>query len=150
MVGKVRFDQTKFLARDPGSLAGFYEDALGCVTVVPLQEVPDDAVPRAFGVPDASISLTVLRLPGRGDRGPVLELYSVTGERPREWHYQPGQGQIAFEVDDLESSIAAVLSAGGAMLGEVVEWEGPSGTVARFVLLRDPEGNVVDLWTHLA
>lgn len=148
IVGFVRFDQTKFLARDPKSLAGFYEEALDCVTVVPLQEISDAAVPRAFGVPDATVSLTVLRLPGRGDHGPVLELYSVSGPRPDDWHYQPGQGQIAFEVEDLEASIGAVVAAGGTKLGEVVEWEAPSGSRARFVFLNDPEGNVIDLWAR--
>jgi len=74
MVPFVRFDQVKFLARDPEALASFYEEALDCVTVVPLQEPEDDAVARATGVPDADIQLTVLRLPGRGEHGPVLEL----------------------------------------------------------------------------
>lgn len=144
----MRFDQTKFLSRDPESLAGFYEEALGCDTVVPLQEITDPAVPRAFGVPEARVSLTVLRLPGRGDHGPVLELYSVSGSLPDDWHYQPGQGQIAFEVEDLETAIGGVVAAGGAMVGEVVEWEAPSGSRARFVFLSDPEGNVIDLWAR--
>ena len=148
IVGTVRFDQTKFLSRDPDSLADFYEAALGCVTVVPLQEISDAAVPRAIGVPEGRVSLTVLRLPGRGDHGPSLELYSVSGPRPADWHYQPGQGQIAFEVDDLETSIGAVVAAGGSKLGEVVEWEAPSGSRAEFVYLCDPEGNIIDLWSR--
>lgn len=143
----VRFDQTKFLSRDPESLAAFYEEALDCVTVVPFQEV-DQEVSKAVGVPEATVSLTILRLPGRGDRGPVLELYSVDGPRPDGWNYQPGQGQIAFEVDDLEASIGKVVAAGGGKLGEVVEWEAPSGSRARFVYLNDPEGNIVDLFAR--
>lgn len=149
MVFFVRFDQTKFLARDPEALARFYEEALDCVTVVPLREIVDEAVPRAIGVPNAKVSLTVLRLPGRGDHGPVLELYSVSGPRPDNWHYQPGQGQIAFGVDDLDASIAAVEAAGGTKLGEVDEWEAPSGSRARFVYLNDPERNIIDLWSRV-
>lgn len=146
MVSVVRFDKTKFLARDPEALAGFYEKALGCVRVVPLQEIDDEAVPKAIGTPEAKVSLTVLRLPGRGDHGPVLELYSVSGPRSDNWHYQPGQGQIAFGVDDLEASIAAVEEAGGSRLGEASEWEAPSGSRARFLHVTDPEGNIIDLW----
>lgn len=145
----VRFDQTKFLARNLGSLAAFYETAFGCETVVPILEVSDDAVARAVGVPDAVVTLTILQLPGRGDDGPVLELYSIDGETPDNWVYKPGQGQIAFEVEDLESSIGRVMSAGGSVLGEVVEWVGPSGSRARFVYLNDPEGNIVDLWSRV-
>lgn len=142
----VRFDQVKILARDPEALAAFYREALGCETVVPLQELEDDAVARATGVPDADMKLTVLRLPGRGEHGPVLELYSVSGPRPDDWHYQPGQGQLAFEVEDLEAAMGRVGGAGGSKLGDLVEWEGPSGARARFVYMRDPEGNIIDLW----
>lgn len=143
----VRFDQIKILARDPSALAKFYEDALDCVTVVPLQDLEDDAVARAAGVPDADVKLTVLRLPGRGEHGPVLELYSVSGGRPEDWHYQPGQGQLAFEVDDLEKAMGRVGGAGGNKLGDLVEWEAPEGATARFVYMRDPEGNIIDLWS---
>lgn len=147
IVPSVRFDQVKFLARDPEALASFYEEALDCVTVVPLQELEDDAVARVTGVPDADIQLTVLRLPGRGEHGPVLELYSVSGDRPSDWHYQPGQGQIAFEVEDLETAMGRVGGAGGNKLGDLVEWEAPSGARARFVYMQDPEGNIIDLWS---
>jgi glyoxylase I family protein len=144
----VRFDQVKIIARDLGALARFYEAALDCVTVVP-EQTTDRAVARGVGVPDAEVILTVLRLPGRGDHGPVLELYAVDGEVPDGWSYQPGQGQLAFEVEDLEVSIGKVISAGGNSLGEVVEWEAPSGAVARFVYMRDPEGNIIDLWSRV-
>lgn len=141
----------KFLADDLEALATFYEEALGCVTVVPVLDIADEAVARAAGVPGAHMRLTILRLPGRGDHGPVLELYSVSGgERAEGWHYQPGQGQLALEVDDLETSVGRVIAAGGDNLGEVVQWESPSGTVARFVYLRDPEGNIIDLWSKVS
>ena len=143
----MRFDQVKILARDPEALASFYQGALDCEIVVPLQDIDDDAVPRAVGVPDADVKLTVLRLPGRGEHGPVLELYSVSGERPKDWHYQPGQGQLAFEVEDLETAMGRVGGAGGNKLGDVVEWQAPSGATARFVYMRDPEGNIIDLWS---
>jgi len=43
-----------------------------------------------------------------------------------------------------------VMAAGGASIGDVVEWEAPSGAVARFVYMRDPEGNIIDLWSRVA
>jgi catechol 2,3-dioxygenase-like lactoylglutathione lyase family enzyme len=144
----VRFDQTKFLAKDIEALVTFYEDALDCEVVVPPQEV-DPVVSRAVGVPEATVSLTILRLPGRGSRGPVLELYTVDGPTPETWHHQPGQGQIAFEVEDLEPAIGKFVAAGGSKLGEVVEWEAPSGSSARFIYLNDPEGNIVDLFSRV-
>lgn len=144
----MRFDQVKFLSRDLDALSRFYVDALGCSVVVPATST-DSAVSRAVGVPDAQVRLLILRLPGRGDHGPVLELYSVEGEVPEGWGYQPGQGQLAFEVDDLDSAVEKVIAGGGSRLGEVVEWEAPSGSTARFIYLRDPEGNVIDLYSRV-
>lgn len=144
----MRFDQVKILARDLEALASFYIEALECVVVVPEQST-DHVAARGVGVPEAEVRLAVLRLPGRGDHGPVLELYSVVGELPDGWDYLPGQGQLAFEVTDLENAIGRVISAGGSKLGEVVEWEAPSGAVARFVYMRDPEGNIIDLWSRV-
>ena len=144
----MRFDQTKFLADDVDLLADFYVEALDCEVVVGTREV-EAAVSRAVGAPDATVTLNVLRLPGRGDHGPVLELYSLDGSRPEGWEYRAGQGQIAFEVDDLEEGIGRVVANGGTTLGEVVEWTGPSGAVARFVYLRDPEGNIIDLFQRV-
>jgi hypothetical protein len=97
------------------------------------------------------VTITVLRLPGHGDHGPELELYSVNGPRPGDWHYQPGQGQRAFEDEDmeLEQCVGKVVDAGGRKLGEIVEWQGPSGSVARFLFMQDPEGNVIDLWCRV-
>ena len=145
----VRFDQIKILARDAQALASFYEQALDCETVVPLQDLDDDAVARAAGVPAAAVKLTVLRLPGRGEHGPVVEIYSVDGDRPSEWHYQPGQGQIGFEVDDLEKAMGKVGGAGGNKLGDLVEWEAPAGATAQFVYMQDPEGNVIYMWSKI-
>lgn len=144
----MRFDQVKILASDLDLLVGFYEEALDCEVVVPPLST-DSVVARGAGVPDGTVILCALRLPGRGDRGPILELYSVEGDTPDGWNYRPGSGQLAFEVDDLETAIGKVVAAGGSMLGEVVEWQGPSGTTARFIYLRDPEGNIVDLYSRV-
>lgn len=144
----MRFDQVKFLSRDPDALSLFYVEALGCSVVVP-KTTTDAAVARAVGVPGAQVELLILRLPGRGDHGPVLELYSVEGEIPEGWGYQPGQGQLAFEVEDLDAAIGKVIAAGGSKLGDVVEWEAPSGSTARFIYLRDPEGNIIDLYSRV-
>lgn len=150
MVGHMRFDQIKIIARDIESLSSFYQEALGCEAVVSSFEVVDEAVARAIGVPGNAVTLSILRLPGRGDHGPVLELYSIGGgEMPDDWHYQPGQGQMAFEVDDVDVKAAALVDKGATMLGEPVDWVGPSGSTARFVYLRDPEGNIIDIWSRV-
>jgi predicted enzyme related to lactoylglutathione lyase len=54
-------------------------------------------------------------------------------------------GHLAFHVDDVEATLAAVLATGGSTLGEVVHREYPElGTLAA-VYARDPEGNILEL-----
>lgn len=64
------------------------------------------------------------------------------------WPYQPGQGHLAFQVDDVGQAAQRVVDGGGSYLGEIVTWRAPSGNPACFVFMRDPEGNVIDLWAR--
>ena len=90
---------------------------------------------------------TLIYLAAPGDEDAQVELtYNWDPE-----NYGEGRnfGHIAFEVDDLETGIGRVIAAGGSQLGEVVEWTAPSGAVARFVYLTDPEGNIIDLFVRV-
>lgn len=144
----VRFDQVKLIAHDVSGLADFYSTALGCVTLEALQTWIGGDVARGMGAPDAEITVVMLGLPGHEESELVLEIYSVT-PAPADWAYGPGQCQTAFQVDDLDSSVDRFLDRGGSMLGEIVEWRAQTGNLARFVYLRDPEGNLVDLWQRV-
>ena len=55
-----------------------------------------------------------------------------------------GFGHVAFAVEDVESTLAEMVAAGGSRLGEVVVADTPAGRLT-FVYARDPEGNVVEL-----
>lgn len=54
----------------------------------------------------------------------------------------PGRNRIHLVVDDLDAEIARLREAGLSFLGDVVE--GPGG---RQILLTDPAGNLVELFT---
>jgi len=145
----MRFAQIKLTARDPAALAGFYVDALGCEVLLGPTPV-QGAVSQGAGAPGSVLELTILALPGDHDPAPTLELYRFLENPPDAWPYAVGSGQIAFYVDDVEAAATAVVAAGGTVLGEVVDWIAPFDTVARFVYLQDPEGNLVDVWTSVA
>lgn len=147
-IGTMRFDQVKIAARDAGSLASFYEQALGCHLISPVAEFDDETLARGFGAPGARIRMAWLRLPGSGDEEPILELYELVDDLT--WGYSPGQGHLTFQVEDVATVADQLVAAGGSYLGELVDWKTPSGNMATFVLMRDPEGNIVDLWApHL-
>jgi glyoxylase I family protein len=145
----VRFDHVKLVAHDVSLLAEFYEKAIGCEPLTAVMELSDDALTRGLGAPGAVVRIVWMGMPGHDDGGPTLELYRVVDDADSPgWGYRHGQGQLSFQVDDVESAVEKVIAAGGSFLGEMVDWETPSGNTARFVYLRDPEGNIVDLWAR--
>jgi catechol 2,3-dioxygenase-like lactoylglutathione lyase family enzyme len=141
----VRFDHVKFAARDIDRLIDFYREAFGCSVLLEPFVSGDEALIRAIGAePGSGWRMAVLELPG--DNRGRLELYTVTGQGASAWPFAAGQGQISIEVADVAAAAERVAAAGGSKLGEVSDWRGPSGRVARLVFMRDPEGNLVDVY----
>lgn len=136
------------VAADIDTLASFYQEAIGCRLLAPIAEFANDALSKGIGAPGAKVRIGWLSFPGGSDGAPILELYQLL-DWESGWAYAPGQGHLAFEVEDVGSTLEKVIASGGSRLGELVEWEAPSGNVARFIFARDPEGNVVDLWQRL-
>jgi predicted enzyme related to lactoylglutathione lyase len=42
-----------------------------------------------------------------------------------------------------------VKAAGGEFRGKITRFVGPSGNLAEFVFMTDPEGNIIDLFTRV-
>ena len=88
-----------------------------------------------------------LRLPGCGDDGPTLEIFSysqlIEGKVPAA--NQCGFAHIAFAVDDVNQALQAVIAAGGGAVGEIATTKVDSVGVLRVVYARDPEGNIIEL-----
>ena len=88
-----------------------------------------------------------LLLPGYDDSHPTLEIFSYDSLRdalPPEVN-RPGFAHIAFEVDDVETTLAEIVAAGGGQVGEIVAAAYPNDMEAVFVYARDPEGNIIEL-----
>jgi catechol 2,3-dioxygenase-like lactoylglutathione lyase family enzyme len=88
-----------------------------------------------------------LRLPGHGDGGPTLEIYSYSrfAEGPAPAVNRPGFGHLAFEVASVADARAQVLAAGGQAVGEVVTLETATGSRVTWCYVTDPEGNILEL-----
>lgn len=56
-----------------------------------------------------------------------------------------GLAHLAFEVDDVEETLKALLEEGGSQFGEVVRAKYADGKEAIFVYAADCEGNIVEL-----
>lgn len=107
--------QTVFVvARRPGELHAFYEQALG----LPLKFRDQDKWIQ-YGISNTNVALASVEEAAPAEAGLVM----------------------VFEVDDFTGAKERVEAAGGQVLG--VRDMGPHGAV---LSLRDPEGNVVQLF----
>jgi predicted enzyme related to lactoylglutathione lyase len=146
-ISGVKYGHTNLIARDWKALARFYEQLFGCVPVPPERNYKGRDLERGTGVAGAEVRGAHLRLPGYGDNGPTLEIfsYNVVIERLEVAVNRPGFGHIAFIVEDVESARATVLAAGGRSVGEVVTLTAATGARVTWVYVTDPEGNVIEL-----
>ena len=152
MISGVRYGHTNIIARDWRALAKFYEEVFGCIPVPPERDYSGAALEAGTGVPGSTVKGVHLRLPGLGNDGPTLEIYtySIEAESVRAEVNRPGLAHIAFIVADVYAAKAEVLASGGASLGEVVTLTTSAGAQVTWCYVRDPENNVVELqaWSH--
>lgn len=144
-----RYVHTNLIARDWRALAAFYVRLFDCRAVPPERDLSGDWLDAATGLENAHITGVHLRLPGHGDTGPTLEIFSYDAldERDDVLPNTPGFGHIAFLVDDVAAMTEAVLAAGGAAVGEAASRDVPGVGRLEFRYLRDPEGNILEVQT---
>jgi predicted enzyme related to lactoylglutathione lyase len=118
------------LARDPRSLAAWYEQHLGWQ----LAYLADD---------DTYYIELYYAEKDRPDRLQHL-VYAIMPGEPG----QSGQGHIVnYRVDDIDAVVASLRAAGTEISAPTV---GPDATgKGKFVRLLDPEGHRIELWEHL-
>ena len=143
----LRYVHTNIIARDAPRLIAFYKDTLGCKSIGQPRDLRGPWLDKLTGLPQAHITGEHLLLPGYDADHPTLEIFSYDSLRdtlPPEVN-RPGLAHLAFEVDDVEKTLAVILAAGGEQVGEVVTAAYPNNMEAVFVYARDPEGNIIEL-----
>lgn len=143
----IRYAHTNIIAEDWRNLSGFYQSVLHCTPVPPRRHLVGDWLERGTGVPGAVLEGEHLRLPGWGEEGPTLEIFSYRDalEKPEPRANRLGFGHLAFLVDDVPAVLQEVLSAGGRAIGELVSAEVAGKGRLTFVYATDPEGNIIEL-----
>lgn len=143
----MRFAHTNIAARDWKKIADFYINVFECTIKPPQRNLSGKWLDRATGLTNAKLEGVHLALPGHGDNPPTLEIFSY-----QEMHDVPdimanytGFTHIAFEVEDVNTTLARALANGAVNLGEVVEKEVANVGLLKFVYFRDPEGNIVEI-----
>jgi len=142
-----KYGHTNLIARDWRCLSNFYQTVFGCEPVPPERNYSGPVLEAGTGVKGASVRGVHLRLPGHGEAGPTLEIYTysvLAAVQPTAVN-RTGFGHIAFVVPDVLSARTEVLSGGGRAIGEVVTLQTASGAKVTWCYMADPEGNVVEL-----
>ncbi len=142
-----RYSHTNLIAEDWQRLAAWYQDLFGCIPVPPERDYQGNDLDAGTSLHGVRLRGAHLRLPGYGDDGPTLEIYSYSTLEPRPATAvnRPGYGHIAFGVDDVPAARKGVLESGGRAIGEVVTLTTSIGTKVTWCYVTDPEGNVIEL-----
>jgi predicted enzyme related to lactoylglutathione lyase len=138
---------TNLIAKDWQALASFYQQLFGCIPVPPERDLSGEELEAGTGLQGAHLLGVHLRLPGYGENGPTLEIfsYSALEVRPKTAVNRPGFGHIAFSVDDVAVAQKAVLEAGGQAVGEIVTMQIATGAEVTWCYVTDIEGNIIEL-----
>ncbi len=141
------FGHTNIVAEDWKVLASFYKNVFLCVEVPPQRNLSGKWLEDGTGVANAHLEGIHLRLPGFGDKGPTLEIYSyiTMEEKPSPVANRKGFGHIAFTVDDVAVIVEQVLAHHGKLLGKITQYNVPGVGLLTFVYCQDPEGNIIEI-----
>lgn len=143
----MKYVHTNIIAKDWKALSAFYQDVFDCEIVPPERHQGGEWLERGTGVRHAELEGVHLLLPGYGNRGPTLEIYTYASvvEHPVGPANRTGFGHLAFEVDDVRQTLEKLLKAGGELEGQLASNEIEGVGVVTFVYARDPEGNLLEL-----
>jgi catechol 2,3-dioxygenase-like lactoylglutathione lyase family enzyme len=143
----MRYAHTNIAARDWKKLSDFYINVFGCTVKPPERKLSGDWLDQATGLSEAELEGVHLLLPGYGDNGPTLEIFSYKEryDRGPVMANYTGFTHIAFEVEDVEQIFSDALRCGATQLGEVTEKIIDGIGMLKFVYLRDPEGNIIEI-----
>lgn len=141
------FGHVNIVAGDWRRLSRFYQDVFGCQPLPPVRQLSGARLEAGTGVPGAELEGEHLRLPGHGPDGPTLEIFSYSRmlEKPMVVANRRGLAHLAFQVDDVATTLERLLSRGGHSLGSIARLEVPGRGTVTFVYARDPEDNIVEL-----
>jgi catechol 2,3-dioxygenase-like lactoylglutathione lyase family enzyme len=143
----MRFAHTNIVAKDWKRLAGFYMDVFNCRVKPPERNLSGQWLDQATGLQNARLQGVHLVLPGHGENGPTLEIFTYAQIEDHDLLSANSLGfsHIAFEVEDVDRTLETALEKGAAMLGSISEKHVENVGTLKFVYFRDPEGNIVEI-----
>lgn len=142
-----KYVHTNLTGQDWRRLVRFYCEVFGCIPRLPERDLSGAWLDRLTALESAHLTGMHLTLPGWGEGGPTLEIFSYDQMTRAEVPVvnKPGFGHLAFAVENVEAALEAVLRAGGGVVGHVSTTQVTGVGTLTVVYARDPEGNIVEL-----
>lgn len=143
----IRYAHTNLIAENWRRMVDFYVEVFDCVPVSSERDHHGPLTDRLTGMPGARIMGRHLRLPGHGESGPTIEIFTYEQNAPAAptQLHRPGFQHLAFEVDDVQAKREQILALGGRDVGEIVTLDIAGAGKLTLVYLTDPEGNILEL-----
>ncbi len=143
----MKYVHTNIVAKDWKNLSQFYIDVFECKEKPPERNLSGDWLDRATGLTKARLKGMHLILPGFGDDGPTLEIftYEPMTESEQMMADTKGFSHIAFAVDNVEDIYKRALAHGADALGKATQKKVEGVGTLTFVYFRDPEGNIIEI-----
>ncbi len=143
----MRFAHTNIAATNWKDLSDFYINVFECIVKPPARKLSGQWLDNGTGLSNAELEGVHLLLPGHGNNGPTLEIYTykiMTAAAPVLANHA-GFTHIAFEVDDVDVILKKALTHGAKPLGTVTVKEVEGVGLLKFVYFRDPEDNIIEI-----
>src|SRR5438067_4180387 len=139
---RAKYVHTNLIAKDWKRLVRFYIDVFGCEPKGPERDLSGAWLDSVNAVRNAHLTGVHLRLPGYGEDGPTLEIFSYDElvELGMPVANQCGFAHIAFAVDYADQALQAVLASGGSAVGKSTSTQVAGLGLLRVVYARDRDG----------
>jgi catechol 2,3-dioxygenase-like lactoylglutathione lyase family enzyme len=126
----------------------FYRDLLG-LELIAQWDSRQPYLRTVVGYPDAELRIALLRLPGAagaaGHHIELLEYRQPRGTRGDANTYHPGNGHVAFMVDDLDATYRDLRAKGVRFKSAPVDIDHGRNAGARAVYLFDPDDITLEM-----
>lgn len=127
----------------------FYRDLLG-LELITQWDSSQPYLRAVVGYPDAELRIALLRLPAAPDAAPghhieLLEYRRPRGSRGDANTYNPGNGHVAFMVDDLDATYADLKAKGVRFKSAPVDITHGRNAGAKGVYFFDPDDITLEL-----
>ena len=143
----IRYAHTNLIANDWRRLADFYTQVFACEPVSAERDHHGPHIDALTGMKGPRICGRHLRLPGHGERGPTIEIFTYDRNEPLlpTSLNRPGFAHLAFEVPDVVAKRKEILGWGGKDVGQLVTIDIKGAGRLTLIYMTDPEGNIIEL-----